>query len=623
MSNNAPQARGPQGQIAQQLQNAVRAEHVQKLPHLNEVQKRQYEEGLRRLWSVIQNQPPESEASQSARTKLLEISANIKNAYKRWQQANPNQGQQQGGQQQGGQQQGGQQQGGQQPQNPQRAAAPQMPRPQEPAMQMSQPGGDLRTHVENFPYLLPPSIPPDSDQAQQWLSEAKSRYGSALFMMEKNKLQLQQLQGRVTAEQAKGKNFTPEELRDIHEKKSQFQKQYAESKNYTEKFRLQQHEQGAQSQDQKRPQSASKEQLPPTSNSGVNQPPQHSHLPNPSSHPTAAQGSPAPAPAPSQGVNAAVEAVRNQSAAGARASMSPSVSGQFVTGQAPTQQPNPQVHPQGQSSQPQSAVSTHQPPTQLPQQPPNLATAPGQLPNSQSFPNVPQAPQPNSPQSSQAQLDGQAGPPRPLTHQGAIAKARSSIDANPNPTPTSGIGFPPPRETNTPKMPIPKNLNVPTPQPVSMPQARPTFSGGASNGANGMMGQPAFQKTPAFVLEGESERVLSKKKVDELVRQVTGAGEALGGEGLTADVEELILQLADDFVDQVVTSACRVAKLRNSSTLEIRDIQLILERNYNIRVPGYASDEIRTVRKFAPSQGWSQKMSAVQAAKIAGGKVDL
>lgn len=83
-----------------------------------------------------------------------------------------------------------------------------------------------------------------------------------------------------------------------------------------------------------------------------------------------------------------------------------------------------------------------------------------------------------------------------------------------------------------------------------------------------------------------------------------------------------MLQLADDFVDTVITSACRLAKLRQSSTLEIRDIQLILERNYNIRIPGYASDEARTVRKFHPAPGWTQKMNAVQAAKVMGDKKD-
>ncbi|KAK5155302.1 hypothetical protein LTR04_005860 [Oleoguttula sp. CCFEE 6159] len=79
--------------------------------------------------------------------------------------------------------------------------------------------------------------------------------------------------------------------------------------------------------------------------------------------------------------------------------------------------------------------------------------------------------------------------------------------------------------------------------------------------------------------------------------------------------------MADDFVDNVITAACRLAKLRSSSTLDIHDIQLILERNYNIRVPGYASDEVRTARKFQPAPGWTQKMNAVQAAKITGGQI--
>lgn len=83
---------------------------------------------------------------------------------------------------------------------------------------------------------------------------------------------------------------------------------------------------------------------------------------------------------------------------------------------------------------------------------------------------------------------------------------------------------------------------------------------------------------------------------------------------------QTVLQVADEFLDQVVGAACKLAKLRGANQLEIRDLQLILERNYNIRIPGYASDEIRTVRKFAPAQGWVAKMSAVQAAKVTGGK---
>jgi transcription initiation factor TFIID subunit 12 len=85
----------------------------------------------------------------------------------------------------------------------------------------------------------------------------------------------------------------------------------------------------------------------------------------------------------------------------------------------------------------------------------------------------------------------------------------------------------------------------------------------------------------------------------------------------------MMLQLADDFVDTVISSACKIAKLREGAQLDIRDIQLILERNYNIRIPGYASDEIRTVRKLIPNSQWNEKMKALQAAKIMGGKTDI
>jgi transcription initiation factor TFIID subunit 12 len=163
------------------------------------------------------------------------------------------------------------------------------------------------------------------------------------------------------------------------------------------------------------------------------------------------------------------------------------------------------------------------------------------------------------------------------------------------------------------------------------------------------MSQPVLQKTPGYTMEGDGDRVLSKKKLDELVRQVTGGGEGLGGgENLTPEVEEVcicrkssetfdpyclergvdivliptqsILTVADQFVDQVLQAACKNAKERGSKILEIRDIQLTLERGYNIRIPGYASDEIRTVRKIQPSPAWISKMSAVQAAKVTGGR---
>ncbi|KAF2769496.1 hypothetical protein EJ03DRAFT_246996, partial [Teratosphaeria nubilosa] len=122
-------------------------------------------------------------------------------------------------------------------------------------------------------------------------------------------------------------------------------------------------------------------------------------------------------------------------------------------------------------------------------------------------------------------------------------------------------------------------------------------------------------RQPPFTLEGDGDRVLSKRKLDELVRQVTGGGE----DGfLSPEVEELALGYVDDFVDNVITAACKLAKAKPSQTLDIKDFQIALERNYGIRIPGYSLDEVRSVKKFQPAPGWHSKMQAIQTAKTLG-----
>ena len=72
---------------------------------------------------------------------------------------------------------------------------------------------------------------------------------------------------------------------------------------------------------------------------------------------------------------------------------------------------------------------------------------------------------------------------------------------------------------------------------------------------------------------------------------------------------QLLLDIADEFIDSVTNFGCRLAKHRGGDTLEVRDLQLHLgislpglrltfaympsERNHNIRIPGFASDETR------------------------------
>ncbi|KAF9872757.1 putative transcription initiation factor TFIID subunit A [Colletotrichum karsti] len=240
------------------------------------------------------------------------------------------------------------------------------------------------------------------------------------------------------------------------------------------------------------------------------------------------------------------------------------------------------------------------------------------------------------------------GPGQALSHSAAVSRANQRMNSQtsiplqqqqPTSTPGSagaqgvmGSGAIPqqpshptqPTQTLVSKLPIPKQLPekaTAVPTPVAMTggagAGRPTYTGGGGV-AGGVMGQPAMTKIPAYVHEAEGDHVLSKKKLDELVRQVCGgSGEGQDPNMLTPEVEESVLTMADSFVDNVLETACRNAKERGSKVLEIRDIQLVLERTYNIRVPGYSSDELRTVRKIQPSTAWITKMSAIQAAKQA------
>lgn len=45
---------------------------------------------------------------------------------------------------------------------------------------------------------------------------------------------------------------------------------------------------------------------------------------------------------------------------------------------------------------------------------------------------------------------------------------------------------------------------------------------------------------------------------------------------LDEEVEEMLLQLADDFIDTTLNAACALAKHRHAPNVELRDVQLHL-----------------------------------------------
>ncbi|KAG5438372.1 hypothetical protein PCANB_002860 [Pneumocystis canis] len=145
--------------------------------------------------------------------------------------------------------------------------------------------------------------------------------------------------------------------------------------------------------------------------------------------------------------------------------------------------------------------------------------------------------------------------------------------------------------------PIPEVLNVKPPIPVSIPPPRPTLTSGYTT--TPFMSTPGISKPPQYDIDNNN-RILSKRKLQELVKQINP------DERLDPD---LLLEVADEFVESVVSFACRLAKYRKSDTLDVKDVQLHLERNWNIRIPGYTSGEIRIVRKNIPYEDGIDKTS--------------
>lgn len=70
-----------------------------------------------------------------------------------------------------------------------------------------------------------------------------------------------------------------------------------------------------------------------------------------------------------------------------------------------------------------------------------------------------------------------------------------------------------------------------------------------------------------------ANQVLDRKRMQELVKEVDPY------EQLDEDVEDLLLHIADDFIEQTVTQAAQLAKHRRAASIDVRDVQLVLGRS--------------------------------------------
>ncbi|KAJ3381611.1 putative tRNA threonylcarbamoyladenosine biosynthesis protein kae1, partial [Entophlyctis sp. JEL0112] len=114
----------------------------------------------------------------------------------------------------------------------------------------------------------------------------------------------------------------------------------------------------------------------------------------------------------------------------------------------------------------------------------------------------------------------------------------------------------------------------------------------------------------------------AKRKLKDLVAEMESTSD------LEQTVQEFLYDIADNFIDEVTHMACRVAKHRSSATVNVRDFQFPLERNWNLRVPnttmhGQLSQSIPIAASTAAGASLSSVASVQQTAAGSGAGKEL
>jgi transcription initiation factor TFIID subunit 12 len=118
-------------------------------------------------------------------------------------------------------------------------------------------------------------------------------------------------------------------------------------------------------------------------------------------------------------------------------------------------------------------------------------------------------------------------------------------------------------------------------------------------------GPGVTSQVEGFLPQAQPPQLLTKKRLEDVLHEIEP------NQLLDEDVTEVLLQMADDFIESVVASSCDLAKHRKSSTLEAKDVQLHLERSWNMWIPGYGVDD-KAPKKSLTTEAHRQRMNLIK-----------
>merc|ERR1712020_588751 len=86
-----------------------------------------------------------------------------------------------------------------------------------------------------------------------------------------------------------------------------------------------------------------------------------------------------------------------------------------------------------------------------------------------------------------------------------------------------------------------------------------------------------------------SSHVITKDVLENLVRQLTDNPDNRVNEDGSA---EILIRVADDLIDQAVMGAGNLARHRGSDTIDLKDVKLYFQRNFNgLEIAGFPAGD--------------------------------
>ncbi|KAJ8984465.1 hypothetical protein NQ317_012531 [Molorchus minor] len=104
----------------------------------------------------------------------------------------------------------------------------------------------------------------------------------------------------------------------------------------------------------------------------------------------------------------------------------------------------------------------------------------------------------------------------------------------------------------------------------------------------------------------DASQLVTKQCLQDLVRDTDPTL------NLEEDVEELLLSYVDEFVDRCLNGAAMIAKNRRVNSIEVKDVQQFLNRNYSMWAPGLGTDELRPYKRNFTTDAHKQRIALIK-----------